>query len=269
MRTSTCTLVVLTLASCSTESTVESLSSVTQSQAVRGAIFTTLEDGTRVNNNIYADKDDVYLDGGPSGGSPSGAAALEEGDYFFQVTDPSGKTLLSEDPISCRRFHVNEDGVISAVVGACTHDTGVDEDYAALGAITVQLMPYEDTPNPGGEYKVWVTPVDEYTGSGMFHGFVPRYSKTDNFKVNETEDECPYGCPKCGDGHIDSGEQCDDGNTTSGDGCSATCQYEPPPPCCGDGHIDAGEQCDDGNTTSGDGCSATCQYEPPPPPEPC
>ena len=64
-------------------------------------------------------------------------------------------------------------------------------------------MPYLDTPNPGGEYKVWITTVDDYllgcealgvsngldvvncggkTG-GNAHGFVPRHSKTDNFKV--------------------------------------------------------------------------------------
>ncbi|MDB4961148.1 MAG: hypothetical protein JWP01_1147 [Myxococcales bacterium] len=32
-------------------------------------------------------------------------------------------------------------------------------DHASLGAITVQLFPYLDTPNNGGEYKVWMTPV--------------------------------------------------------------------------------------------------------------
>ena len=30
-----------------------------------GAIFTTLEDGSRVNANIYEAMEDVYLDGGP------------------------------------------------------------------------------------------------------------------------------------------------------------------------------------------------------------
>ena len=286
------TLVLLTLTSCyGGDPADESLSSISQSAGIRGAVFTTLEDGSRVNHNIYGAKEDVYLDGGPSGGSPSGAAALAEGDYYFQVTDPSGKTLLSQDAIECRRIHVSDDGVITAVIGACTHDTGVDEDYASLGAITVQLMPYADTPNPGGEYKVWVTPVDDYLGSGRFHGFVPSQSKTDNFKVREVvvapppeepppeepppeEPPCPTTpCPEeppppppcCGDGHVDAGEECDDGNTTNGDGCSATCKQEelppPPKPCCGDGHVDSGEQCDDGNTTGGDGCSSTCQSE--------
>ena len=244
---------------------------------LRGAIFTTLPDGSRVDANIYADKDDVYLDGGPGDQAPSGAAALPEGDYYFQVTDPSGKVLLSLDPIECRRFHVDADGTISAVgPSGCDHLTGTDVDHDAL---TVQLMPYADTPNPGGEYKAWVTPVDEYNVSRTrFHGFVPSESKTDNFKVRVPElppppppcegDECnppPPPPPCCGDGHLDAGEQCDDGNTSNGDGCSATCTTEappPPPPSCGDGHVDAGEQCDDGNTANGDGCSSTCVCEP-------
>ncbi len=37
---------------------------------VTGAIFTTLEDGTRVNANHYADERDVYLDGGPGTNAP-------------------------------------------------------------------------------------------------------------------------------------------------------------------------------------------------------
>jgi cysteine-rich repeat protein len=224
--------------------------------SLNGATFTTLADGSRVNANIYASKSDVYLDGGPGDQAPSGAAALPAGDYYFQVTDPSGKYLLSTDAITARQFTVDENGLIVAVF---SHVSGVDADH---GALTVQLMPYLDTPNNGGEYKVWLTPVDEYIGvdgRGVSHGFVPRYSKTDNFKVREV-----VVAPYCGDGTLDAGEYCDDGNTTNGDGCSATCTIEPPPPpphCCGDGTLDAGEQCDDGNTSSGDGCSATCQTE--------
>src|SRR5690349_19174175 len=180
----------LTLTSCFVvERSDEQSSTVSQDARVRGAIFTTLADGSAVNHNIYDAKADVYLDGGPQGGSPSGAAALDEGDYYFQVTDPSGKTLLSSDAIECRRVHVNGDGVISAVVGACRHTTGVDQDYASLGAITVQLMPYADTPNNGGVYKVWITPVAAYVGggytAGVSYGFVPAFSKTDVFKVRD------------------------------------------------------------------------------------
>lgn len=160
-----------------------------------GAVFTTVVDGTIVNANVqYQAKEDVYLDGGPGMNAPSGAAALPEGDYYFMVTDPSGKVLLSVDPISSRKIHINQYGVIDYVYPALsltkykgkwygTHLTGVDVDWASLGAITVQLMPYQDTPNPGGVYKVWVTPVGHYTpGEGKF-GFIPAWSKTDNYKV--------------------------------------------------------------------------------------
>lgn len=229
-----------------------------------GAIFTTLSDGSAVNHNIYADKDDVYLDGGPGNGAPQHAAALPDGEYYFQVTDPSGKTLLSTDEIEARRVTL-DDGII---VAASAHETGFDEDH---GALTVQLMPYLDTPNPGGEYKVWLTPVDNYTGEdghGAKHGFVPRYSKTDNYKVRELVIAPPE--PYCGDGYVDNGEACDDGNEVNGDGCENDCTVTPPPPpCCGDGHVDNGEECDDGNTADGDGCSATCTIETPPPPPPC
>lgn len=175
-----------------------------QELKLSGAIFTTLVDGTRVNANIYPSKEDVYLDGGPGPNAPSQAAGLPEGCYYFQVTDPSGKVLLSTDPVKCRRFHVNADGVIDGVCEAmmtqrvkgqlvdvdCSHNTGIDTDHAELGAITVQLMPYDNTPNNGGVYKVWVTLVGEFVGNPdevdnpeFFHGFVPRFSKTDNFKV--------------------------------------------------------------------------------------
>jgi choice-of-anchor A domain-containing protein len=208
-----------------------------------GAIFTTVEDGSVVNENVHYDaKEDVYLDGGPGPNAPASAAGLPEGDYYFQVTDPSGKDLLSSDHISCRRIHVNEYGVIdeyytdgtnyvrveSAGKGkksyswaptACTdHATGTDIDHGGSpeNAITVQLYPYDDTPNNGGVYKVWIIPTTDYeenVGSiidpptdcgsdpdcavngedwhgGYFHGFIGSDSKTDNFKVKKKGKPC-------------------------------------------------------------------------------
>jgi len=167
---------------------------------LRGAIFTTVADGSAVNFNIYPSKDAVYLDGGPPPGAPQTAASLPDGTYVFQVTDPSGKTLLSTDFAICRQFTV-VNGIITGVVPAagCQHLTGFDIDH---NAVTVQLMPYADTPNNGGVYKAWATPVQNYlqgcdalgvanglnvvdcgiTG-GDLHGFVPSHSKTDNFKA--------------------------------------------------------------------------------------
>jgi hypothetical protein len=149
-----------------------------------GAIFTTDATGVPVNLNIYAAKEDVYLNGGPGINAPDSAAGLPAGTYSFQVTDPSGKTLLSTDARACRRFTVNDAGVIEAVVatGGCEHATGADGED---GGATVQLVPYADTPNNGGVYKVWVSPTSllDCSAPGNKNCFVPRYSKTDNFKV--------------------------------------------------------------------------------------
>ena len=151
-----------------------------------GAIFTTDASGEPVNLNIYAAKQDVYLNGGPGINAPDDAAGLPAGTYSFQVTDPSGKTLLSTDPVTCRQFTVDASGRIQSVApsGACAHATGVDGED--LG-ITVQLFPFDDTPNNGGVYKVWVTPTADLdcTAPGNKNCFVPHHSKTDNFKVRD------------------------------------------------------------------------------------
>src|SRR4051794_36048935 len=61
-----------------------------------GAIYTTDRTATIVNANVqYGFGTDVYLSGGPQN---TKAAGLADGTYYFQVTDPSGKVLLSTDP---------------------------------------------------------------------------------------------------------------------------------------------------------------------------
>jgi hypothetical protein len=195
-------------------------------RALSGAIFTTDAVGGIVNENVhYEAKEDVYLDGGPGPNAPPGAAGLPPGDYYFQVTDPSGSDLLSSDHISCRRIRVGGDGVIDSVyagtnyvkdrgalvVETCRHEQGVDGDHSGLGAITVQLFPYDDTPNRGGVYKVWVTPVSAYAcdadfvpahhrnvnneGCTRFHGFIPAYSKTDTYKIRRNGGGPPFVAP--------------------------------------------------------------------------
>ncbi len=42
------------------------------------------------------------------------------------------------------------------------------------------LSPFAETPNPGGEYKVWMTRVEDLDPYGRF---LHSKSKTDNFKV--------------------------------------------------------------------------------------
>src|SRR5947207_11505950 len=105
---------------------------VLKASAPSGAIFRPLADGREENFNIYQAKEDVYLDGGPGPGAPQGAAGLDDGRYVFQVTDPSGKTLLSTDPVLCRQFDVSG-GIITGVVATgCQHVTGNDIDHGAI-----------------------------------------------------------------------------------------------------------------------------------------
>src|SRR4029077_15400460 len=119
--------------------------STASATAPSGAIFPTAVDGSRVNVNQYSAKTDVYLDGGPGPGAPATAAGLDDGTYVFQVTDPSGKNLLSQDAAQCRPFTVLG-GVITGVVaaGGCQHSTG---PYVDHNGAPVQLMPYADTNN--------------------------------------------------------------------------------------------------------------------------
>lgn len=142
-----------------------------------GAIFTTTEDGSVVNENHFDDCRDVYLNGGPK---KRGTPCLPDGDYYFQVTTPSGgppSLLLSSDLIDPERRFTVDDCEISAYAGS--HDTGIDVDD---GGLTVQLFPFLETTNPGGVYKVTITPVGDFTpGEGHF-GFLHSDSKSDNFK---------------------------------------------------------------------------------------
>ena len=185
--------------------TLRSAGDTSADTPLSGAIFTTTPDGAIVNENVhYGDKRDVYLDGGPPPNAPQTAAGLPDGRYVFQVTDPSGGFLLSEDPAKCRIVRV-QDGVIVERVTPSTlglglsdsydppgpkgpfpchidnnpphptnpgvrgdsgrHDTNVDVDHGPP-AIVVQLMPFADTPNPGNVYKAWITPIGAYQGKG-------------------------------------------------------------------------------------------------------
>jgi hypothetical protein len=205
------------------------ISSSVVAHAPSGAIFTTTATGDEVNLNIFPSREAVYLDGGPGPGAPQTAAGLDDGTYVFQVTNPNGKVLLSTDRARCRQFTA-AGGVIAAVVDTdCEHITGNDVDHPP--AKTVQLFPFNLTPNPGGVFKVWVTRVEDFLlgcqafgqagTSGLdvvdcgdapanHHGFIPSHSKTDNFKVKDKgkvrEIDIRFFRDLDNDGHIDSAE---------------------------------------------------------------
>ena len=186
---------------------------------IDGAIFTSNFDGTVVNENTrYGGKNEVYLNGGPQNTS---ANSIPDGFYYYQITDPSGKDLLSNDDITCRvlkahggRVYGVPDAADNVVLGnkanpSCYHAEGILNP--ANGVLPVQMGSavtspqwFLDTPNNGGEYKAWITPVNEYVpaGSGSkvagtnqatecrsgnpCHGFEDSHSKTDNFKIKES-----------------------------------------------------------------------------------
>jgi hypothetical protein len=193
-----------------------------RASAPSGAIFTTVADGSEVNANLYPTKESVYLDGGPGPGAPQTAAGLDDGRYVFQVTDPSGRKLLSTDAARCRQFDVANGIITNVVATGCQHVTGFDIDH---GATTVQLMPYNDTPNPGGVYKAWATKASDYRCSlnvvdcgykagQNVHGFSPSDSKTDNFKVKNKvaqEIDTRFFADTNGNNYFDNGENWVDG----------------------------------------------------------
>ena len=159
------------------------------SHAINGAIFTTTADGQTVNGNNYDTKGQVYLNGGPNNPPGCKGGELDDGEYYFQVTDPSGAVLLSSDGIDERRFRVSG-GEISAYLGG-THATGAT---SPCGSLAIRLLPFDDTPNAGGVYKVWITRVVDFQnacGAGVdcgLAGFVPGHTKTDNFRVDTPVD---------------------------------------------------------------------------------
>jgi hypothetical protein len=148
-----------------------------------GAIYTSTSDGTTTNQNIYDSKADVYLNGGPQNMNANG---LPDGTYYFQVTDPSGSVLLSTDPARCRQLSV-VGGKVAGATGPCPHQNGVPN--SANGSTPVQLAPFNDTPNNGGEYKVWLIRQNSNTtivgdpNTSAVLDFRSNDAKTDNFKV--------------------------------------------------------------------------------------
>ena len=140
--------------------------SSTIAHPVQGAIFTTLPDGSVVNGNIYQDKCDVALNGGPQGPQ---SHHLPDGSYDVAVTDPSGKMVLGQ-------------GFGTVVINNGQGTFGPTSLCTLVGP-----SPYASTPNPGGEYKAWLC----VTGNL----FVNHDCKTDNFKVKEPTPTLPPTLP--------------------------------------------------------------------------
>lgn len=184
--TSACIMLIMMLLSL-TGALLSISKAVLEIDPVTGAVWTTDPDGGRVNGNLYTKAQDVYLAGGPH---KKGAAGLPDGIYYFQVTDPAGKQLFSNDHISKRTFEVRYGYIYSVSSPPDGHKSNPDMTRG-VGRV-VQLKPFTYTPKNGGVYKVWVTNVLHYSEDGLgCFGFISSLSKTDNFKVGRALDEVP------------------------------------------------------------------------------
>jgi hypothetical protein len=180
----------------------------TAGATVSGAIFTTTSGGLTVNGNIYSSLADVYLNGGPQNGSCSPASAgLTPGTYYFQVTDPSGSTLLSTDPASDRIVTIGTDGLLDGYTGPHSVNTGKCVPPAGTDAYNISValcwngttILCNNTTNPGGEYKAWLIATNAATVNADLISltFSSSAAKTDNFKAPPFTPGCPGGdgCP--------------------------------------------------------------------------
>lgn len=177
-----------------------SLVSALKAEPLPGAVFTTDSTCTGVDLNIYNTKKDVYLDGGPA---KAGAAGLPDGDYYVKVTAPDG-TLLGTSVGSANETPIN---VTAGEFSTCY------QLWLILIKASNGNQGYDDTPNPGGEYKVWVSTVSTFDNNS---------TKTDNFKVKYPGDDPCIGegcggptivaisgykyCDANNSGSLDSGE---------------------------------------------------------------
>lgn len=133
--------------------------------------------GQHVDGNSFARKDAAYLSAGP--GPSCLAAGLADGDYYFQITDPAGSVLLTRDAIAERAVRVTG-GALSAYLGT----TRPSANNGPCGALNLRLAPFATTPYPSGEYKLWLTRVQDYdAGGSQLFGFDPAHSKSGIFRV--------------------------------------------------------------------------------------
>src|SRR6478735_4889757 len=134
-------------------------------------VYTTNSAGAPQNQNQFATKAEAYI--------------RDEiaGTYYFEVTGPNGP-LLSSDDASCRLFTVDGVGHVTNASVTCPHAIGSSSN-------ALQLIPFNDTPNNAGVYKVHVIPQSCVTAvNGAALTYPSSCDKTDNFKIAAT---CPGG----------------------------------------------------------------------------
>jgi hypothetical protein len=156
---------------------------------ISGAAFTTVNetvDGTghcqngnpSINCNIYDGKQYVWLNGGPLAAQPG------DGTYFFAVLSPGGQPdpndgaplkANGDDPNLSDEFDAYGNRTFSLNGGVITYSGS--RDFANN---KIRLLPYADTPNPGGVYILAIC--------SLANGYpvTPKSCKYDAFKVKPT-----------------------------------------------------------------------------------
>jgi hypothetical protein len=166
---------------------------VTLAASFGGAVYTTDSAGAAVNNNTFNGAGAVYLNGGLN--VLDGSSLPPNEIFYFEVTNPSGKILLSKDRAACRQVMTNSSGRIASVVPDSTcpagaHPVGTQDGF---GGITLKLGPFEQTPNKGNEYKVILVrknhPSVVVGADGKVLDYSMSIAKSSGFKVlNYTDD---------------------------------------------------------------------------------
>jgi uncharacterized repeat protein (TIGR01451 family) len=77
--------------------------------------------------------------------------------------------------------HIEDSNTGAGVSGQ--HDINVDFDHGPP-SIVVQMMPFFDTPNPGGVYKAWIIPLERYIANAPYKG---RFSVNHPLNVEPTD----------------------------------------------------------------------------------
>jgi hypothetical protein len=157
--------------------------------------------------NLYLSKSFVWLSGGPDN------KGIPDGTYVFAVLDPGGQ----QDPNDCTDANLSD---ITPAPPCTTTNSGAGDSwqhrvfsvsggiltYPAAGYLAghtfannmIRLMPYDDTPNPGGEYVLAVCQLPGAPISDSGPGVDPSNCKYDNFKVINGENCADPTLPDCG-----------------------------------------------------------------------
>lgn len=167
-----------------------------------GNVFVSTSGGVVPDDGLFQTAQAPYLNAGPRGNakcSSSSGGLKDDGDYYFQVTDPSGRVLLSTDSIEDRRFRVSGGRIVS-----------VSESHGSVSGrcrdVLVQLFPFTTTSNREGDYKLWIVPANLYDARrGGAFGFPQKGSATHNFKLAPP---APADVDSDGDGIMDFYDHC-------------------------------------------------------------